>query len=288
MTGSEGQNADVRKTTSTGHSMAEGAYLDKHFECMRSEYEAMLRSAGIQPGWRVLDAGAGGGSFLPLMDELVGVAGQIDALDLAPENVRLIKQGIESGQFLSTIEPQVGSLLELPYDVDVFDLVWCANVTQYLSDDELTQMLQEMYRVTLPGGLVVIKESDLAGCRQCAPLDPMLFWHLLEAASQIQQVAGALRTTILPRWFRSTGFDLVSYKTFHGERRQPLEPADIEFLNDLLSFWGNLAIDLGLPEDELVHWRRLIDPEASDYLLKDPDFYWCEAFALVIGQVPEH
>jgi ubiquinone/menaquinone biosynthesis C-methylase UbiE len=288
MTSSEGQNDDARKTTSTGHELAGGVYLDKHFECMRSEYEAMLRSAGIQSGWRVLDAGAGGGSFLPLIDEHVGITGQIDALDLASENVQLIKQRIETGQFSSTIEPRVGSVLELPYDKDMFDLVWCANVTQYLNDDELTQMLQEMYRVTRPGGYVVIKEVDIGGCRLCAPLDPTLYWHVLEAASHLRQIAGALRTTILPRWFRSTGFDLMSYKTFPGERRQPLETADIEFLHDIFSFWGNLAIDLGLPEDELIHWRRLLDPEASDYLLKDPDFYWCEVSAVVIGQVPEH
>jgi hypothetical protein len=93
---------------------------------------------------------------------------------------------------------------------------------------------------------------------------------------------------MLPSWLRKAGFDLVSYETFHGERRPPLEAAHIEFLSDILSFWGNLAIDLGLPEEELVHWRRGINPEASEYVLNDPDFYVCEAFALVIGQVPEH
>jgi arsenite methyltransferase len=47
----------------------------------------MIRSVGIKPGWRVLDAGCGGGSFLPLLAELVGKDGNVSALDPAPENI---------------------------------------------------------------------------------------------------------------------------------------------------------------------------------------------------------
>ena len=71
-------------TTSTGHDLSEGSYLDAHFEAMRPEYEIMIRSVGIQPGWRMLDAGCGSGSILPLLAELVGEGGHISALDLAP------------------------------------------------------------------------------------------------------------------------------------------------------------------------------------------------------------
>ncbi len=56
-----------RKETSTGHGLSEGSYLDSHFETMRPEYEAMIRSVGLTSGWSVLDAGCGGGSFLPLL-----------------------------------------------------------------------------------------------------------------------------------------------------------------------------------------------------------------------------
>jgi 2-polyprenyl-3-methyl-5-hydroxy-6-metoxy-1,4-benzoquinol methylase len=62
-------------TTSTGHAQSSADWLDLHFEDCRPEYEAMLRSVGIAPGWRVLDAGCGGGAFLPLLAELVGPGG---------------------------------------------------------------------------------------------------------------------------------------------------------------------------------------------------------------------
>ena len=46
---------------STGHILADAGWLGTHFEACRPEYEAMLRSVGLQPGWRVLDAGCGSG-----------------------------------------------------------------------------------------------------------------------------------------------------------------------------------------------------------------------------------
>jgi arsenite methyltransferase len=72
--------------SSTGQALTGADWLDVHFEAERPEYEQMVRSVGIQPGWRVLDAGCGGGSFLPLIAEAVGPVGRIAALDHAPDN----------------------------------------------------------------------------------------------------------------------------------------------------------------------------------------------------------
>lgn len=66
-------------------------WLDVHYEACRPEYEALLRAVGLQPGWRVLDAGCGGGSYLPLLAALVGPAGRVDAVDLAPDNVAAVR-----------------------------------------------------------------------------------------------------------------------------------------------------------------------------------------------------
>lgn len=47
-------------TSSQGHILSEGSYLDSHFAAARAAYEAMAHFAGFQPGWTILDAGAGG------------------------------------------------------------------------------------------------------------------------------------------------------------------------------------------------------------------------------------
>ena len=48
---------------------AYGGWIYTHFEAYRLKYEAMLPWVGVEPNWRVLDAG--GGSYLPLLTELV-------------------------------------------------------------------------------------------------------------------------------------------------------------------------------------------------------------------------
>ena len=112
---------------STGLILTSAAFLDVHFEACRPEYEAMLRSVGLQPGWRVLDAGCGSGSYLPLIAEAVGPAGAIAALDLAPENLAIVERRAADWGHATPIEARVGPLLTLPYADDAFDAVWCAN-----------------------------------------------------------------------------------------------------------------------------------------------------------------
>jgi ubiquinone/menaquinone biosynthesis C-methylase UbiE len=147
-------------TTSTGHALAEASYLDSHFLTCQPEYEAMLRSVGIQPGWHVLDAGCGGGSFLPLMAELVGANGKISVLDFAPENVAAVEAQVKSDKFPCMVEARVGSVTALPYEDNIFDAVWNANVSQYFTDQELPTILAEFRRVVRVGGLVAVKEAE--------------------------------------------------------------------------------------------------------------------------------
>ncbi len=149
-----------RTATSTGQPMTDSGFLDAHFEADRPEYEAALRSVGVQPGWQVLDAGCGGGSFLPLLAELVGPTGQVRAVDVAPENVLRAQARLAGTGAASLVTVEEGSLLALPFPDHTFDAAWCANVLMYLSDVDLPRALAELCRVVRPGGLVAAKEGD--------------------------------------------------------------------------------------------------------------------------------
>jgi arsenite methyltransferase len=191
--------------SSQGQSMAAAGWLDVHFEAMRPEYEAMLRSVGLQPGWHVLDAGCGGGSFLPLLAGAVGPAGRVAALDLAPENIATVQARLDGWALPCPVDARVGSVLALPYPDRHFDAVWCAAVVQYLSDVELATALRELRRVVRPGGLVAVKEADLT-VENFAPGDPGLLWRLLIAARERDpNIRGMLRTPMLRRWLERAG-----------------------------------------------------------------------------------
>jgi 2-polyprenyl-3-methyl-5-hydroxy-6-metoxy-1,4-benzoquinol methylase len=102
-------------SSSTGHAMAASNWLDAHFRFAQPEYEAQARMVGIRPGWRVLDAGCGGGSFLPLLAELVGPGGMLTALDLAPENVSTVEALAANGALACPVEAHIGGVTALPF-----------------------------------------------------------------------------------------------------------------------------------------------------------------------------
>ena len=89
--------------SSPGQVLSEAAWLDAHFEAGRLEYEAMLTSVPVEPGWRVLDAGCGSGSYLPLLADRLGGKGHIDALDLAPENITIVQRRLHEWRLGPTV-----------------------------------------------------------------------------------------------------------------------------------------------------------------------------------------
>ena len=279
-------------TTTTGHELASANWLDLHFEASRSQYECMIRSVGIQPSWAVLDAGCGGGSFLPLLNELVGANGSIAALDLAPENVELVRQRIAAQEFSCTVAPRQGSLLHLPYANGAFDAVWCANVSQYLTDDEFAAMLAEFRRVIRPGGLVAIKEFD-ATAQYWGPMEPFLWTHYIEEGCRLsdrhefRQFRGCMRTINFLSWLRKYGFADIHFQTVTGNWQHPLRPVERQFFREVSAFWAAKAEGCVSSPAELAQWRRLVkDVDGSEHLLNQPDFFARESHGLVVGTVP--
>ena len=149
------RNDQTLAPSSMGHEYSDKRHLDTHYLACQPEYEAMLKSVGLQKGWHVLDAGCGSGSFLPLMSQLVGPSGQIDAIDLAPENIERVKTDQDKNVFACQVKAQLGTITDLPYEDDQFDGIWCAATAQYLNDEELNQTFSEFKRVLKPNGITL-------------------------------------------------------------------------------------------------------------------------------------
>ena len=114
-------------SSSTGHDFSNSTHLDRHYLSSQPEYEAMLKSVGLQAGW----ARAGcwmwfSGSFHPLMSQLVGPTGSIEAIDLATENIEFVSARAASGEIECPLGAQVGPVTKLPFPDDTFDAVWCS------------------------------------------------------------------------------------------------------------------------------------------------------------------
>jgi arsenite methyltransferase len=71
------------------------------------------------------------------------------------------------------VEPRVGSVLDPPYADATLDCVWCANVTQYVTETEFSRVVGEFRHVVKPGGLVAVMDTD-GTILHLLPLDPAI------------------------------------------------------------------------------------------------------------------
>jgi ubiquinone/menaquinone biosynthesis C-methylase UbiE len=275
--------------SSTGQALTGAGWLDAHFEACRPEYEAMLVSVGIEPGWRVLDAGCGSGSYLPLLTELVGRSGHVAALDLASDNIALVEKRLSGWKLSCPVEARTASLRALPYPDDAFDAIWCANTTLHFGNEELLSVLAELQRVVRPGGLVAVKDLD-TNLLRFYPADPFLVFHLSEsgfrAEPETAESTGSLRGRELRRWLERSGLTEVWQRTTLIERWAPLRTVERRFFGDWLAYLADLADKRGVPEADLAAWRSVGDSAAPDYLLNHPEFYACEGQVVAVGYVP--
>lgn len=107
----------------------------------------------LRPGERVLDVCSGsGGSALPAA-EIVGLNGQVIAVDLAERLIALAQAKAEAGN-LKNIEFRVADMLELGYPDASFDAVVCVFGIFFVPD--MSAAVKELWRLVRPGGRLAI------------------------------------------------------------------------------------------------------------------------------------
>ena len=109
----------------------------------RPLWEAMLNAAEVGQGTRFLDAGCGGGGASVLAAER---GAQISGLDAAEGLLTFARERVPDGDF------RAGDIESLPFDNDVFDVVFAANSVQYTEDR--IAALRELGRVCEPEGRI--------------------------------------------------------------------------------------------------------------------------------------
>lgn len=116
----------------------------------------------LKPDFKVLDVGSGPGTITVDFAQryLTKNGGSIIGIEPTQE---LIDQADaykkEAAPELKNIKFQLGSVYKIPFDNDTFDLVHAHQIVVHLQDPILA--LQEMKRVTKPGGFVCVKDGDL-------------------------------------------------------------------------------------------------------------------------------
>ena len=242
----------------------------------------MLTSVGIRPGWKVLDAGCGSGSFLPLMADLVGPEGQVAAFDLDPENIDRVRTLVNEWDV--PVSPRVGNIAQLPYPDASFDAVWSANVVQYLTEIELTQVLMEFVRVVKPGGLVAIKEFDYT-VLNFSPFDTFVWWRYIDQLAK--KNPGIMCALSLSRQLKAAGLLEVTQQAYPEEKHAPLSQHDKVLIAGAFKFMADELEVSDMDKHDYDSMQVFNDPNSSDNPINRPDYYFRECHILAIGKKPE-
>lgn len=160
----------------------------------------------LAAGQRLLDVGCGPGTISVDLAERVA-PGAVVALEREPAVLAEVERlAFERGT--ANLSTAVGDVYALAFDDRVFDVVHAHQVLQHLSDP--VAALQEMRRVTKPGGRVAVRDADYA-TMTWYPLDPRLdrwleLYHAVARANGAEPDAGRR----LLAWARAAGFSEIT------------------------------------------------------------------------------
>ena len=129
----------------------------------------------LTPGVRVLDIGCGPGTITADLAELTA-PGRVTALETHDGALDLARAEI-ARRGLGNVDFAVGDVLALDLPDDSFDVVHAHQVLQHVGDP--VTALREMRRVTRPGGIIAVRDSDYAAFTWFPQLPELDEWMAL-------------------------------------------------------------------------------------------------------------
>jgi SAM-dependent methyltransferase len=153
-----------------GRSRAEADRLHLQHRIYGVSTRELFRTAGIGPGMRVLDIGSGAGDVAMLVADLVGPAGEVVGVEVAPETIAIATERAAAAG-LANVQYVRADLRDLDLDEHPFDAVVGRWVLMYQPDP--VALLRRLASWVRPGGIVAFQESDLVNALRPFPDAPV-------------------------------------------------------------------------------------------------------------------
>ncbi len=244
----------------------------------------IIESLGLPAGSHGLDAGCGIGlQTMPLLDA-VGLNGHIIGLDILPELLDYAQSLVEEAGLSKHISFRQGDVNHLPFDDNSFDWVWSMDCVGYPAED-LGPVLQELIRVTKPGGEIIILGWT---SQQVLPGYPLLEARLNATCSAYLPFLKDKRPetnfmNALPAFQRAGLKDTVAH-TFVGTIQSPLhEECRVAITSLFNMLWGTPQPEVS-PED-WQDYQKLCKPTSPDFILNLPEYYGFFTYSAFFGKV---
>ncbi len=119
-------------------------------------HKFMMKQAGNIVGKKCLDVGTGTGEIAFILANEVGKDGEVFGLDLTPKMIELANEKMKERNIPTQVNFVVGDALGMQFDSDSFNAVTSGYMLRNVTD--IQGAINEMYRVLVPGGRVVVAE----------------------------------------------------------------------------------------------------------------------------------
>jgi ubiquinone/menaquinone biosynthesis C-methylase UbiE len=156
---------------------------DSYMRIMTFGRERTLRAitvslAQVKPGDCVLEVGCGTGTLTLAAKRQAGPSGKVFGIDIIPGMIELSQR--KAAQANEDITFQLGSIDNIPFPADQFDVVMCSFMIFHMSEMMRRKGIAEIYRVLKPQGRLLI--LDLALPKQALPraITKLLFGGMLQ------------------------------------------------------------------------------------------------------------
>jgi demethylmenaquinone methyltransferase/2-methoxy-6-polyprenyl-1,4-benzoquinol methylase len=115
-----------------------------------------LKVAEIKHGSIVLDAAVGTGQTLLASSQHIGKDGIICGIDLSLKMLKTSRKRVQEASSTPHVYLTLGDARQLPYQEEVFDVVFNSYMLDLIDTPEILHVLTEFKRVLKPGGRLVI------------------------------------------------------------------------------------------------------------------------------------
>ena len=203
-------------------------------EAMALDAAIMLDQIGVGPGWRCLDAGCGPGGITDLLSTRAGPTGWVVGLDADSVFLDHARTRVQRP---ANVEFVLGNAYRTGLPSGSFDLVHVRFVAG--TAGEPAALLQEMIRLTRPGGIVAFQEPDISTLN-CYP--PLHAWDRLKVVLEQAFACVGADVRLAQRLYplaRRAGLEDVHYRPFlvgvrSGEPMTDYMPATVESVRGTL------------------------------------------------------
>jgi SAM-dependent methyltransferase len=248
------------------------------------ELRGLIGGLDLKPGMQVLDAGCGSGEALNWLLAAVTPAGRVVGVDLAAAHVATARR-----QAPPQVQLHQANLFDHLFEPASFDLVWCINTINHLTDPLAGVM--HLAALLRTGGRVAIGQSSFLpdmyfawDARLERAVNDAVRRYYRERYDLAEQDLKAVRALV--GTLRLAELRNITARTVMIERMSPLDAASEAYLQEAVfrDTWGErLRPFLSAADyDELT---GLCDPQHPSYALRRPDFHFLHSFTLATGEI---